>query len=59
MLDVDTFFMNSTVLCLKTGDLSSFTFTAKDNLDEDIALDIWTIYQNKYLQKIMNNITSE
>ena len=44
MLDVDTFFMNSTVLCLKTGDLSSFTFTAKDNLDEDIALDIWTIY---------------
>ena len=59
MIDVDKFFMNSTVLCLKTGDLSSFTFTAKDNLDEDIALDIWTIDKNKNLQNIINDITSE
>jgi len=58
MLDVDTFFMNSTVLCLKTGDSSSFTATAKGNLD-DTALDIWTIDQNKNLQIIMNEITSE
>ena len=59
MLDVDTFFMNSAVLCLKTGDSSSFTATAKGNLDDDTALDIWTIDQNKNLQNIMNDITSE
>ena len=59
MLDVGTFFMNSAVLCLKTGDSSSFTATAKGNLDDDTALDIWTIDQNKNLQKIMNNITSK
>lgn len=59
MLDVGTFFMNSAVLCLKTGDSSSFTATAKGNLDDDTALDIWTIKQNKNLQNIMNEITSE
>ena len=59
MLDVGTFFMNSAVLCLKTGDSSSFTATAKGNLDDDTALDIWTIDQNKNLQNIMNEITSE
>ncbi len=59
MLDVGTFFMNSAVLCLKTGDSSSFTATAKGNLDDDTALDIWTIDQNKNLQNIMNDITSE
>ena len=58
MLDVGTFFMNSAVLCLKTGDSSSFTATAKGNLDNDTALDIWTIDQNKNLQNIMNDITS-
>ena len=56
MMDVGTFFMNSSVLCLKTGDSSSFTATAKGNLDDDIALDIWTIDQNKNL---INDITSE
>ena len=59
MLDVGTFFMNSAVLCLKTGDSSSFTATAKGNLDDDTALDIWTIDQNKNLQNIMNVFTSE
>ena len=56
MLDVGTFFMNSAVFCLKTGDSSSFTATAKGNLDDDTALDIWTIDQNKNL---INDITSE
>ena len=59
MLDVGTFFMNSAVLCLKTGDSSSFTATAKGNLDDDPVLDIWTIHQNKNLKNIMNEITSE
>ena len=59
MLDVGTFFMNSAVLCLKTGDTSSFTATAKGNLGDDTALDIWTIDQNKNLQNIINDITSE
>ena len=59
MLDVGTFFMNSAVLCLKTGDSSSFTATAKGNLDDDTALDIWTIDQNKNLQNIINDITSK
>ena len=59
MLDVGTFFMNSAVLCLKTKDSSSFTVTAKDNLDDDTALVIWTIDQNKNIQNIMNDITSE
>ena len=59
MLDVGTFFMNSAVLCLKTGDSSSFTATAKGNLDDDTALDNWTIDQNKNLQNIINDITSE
>ena len=54
MLDVGTFYMNSAELCLKTGDISSFTATAKGNLDYDTALDIWTIDQNKNLQNIMN-----
>jgi len=58
MLYVGTFFMNSAVLCLKTGDSSSFTATAKGNLD-DTALDICTIDQNKNPQNIMNEITSE
>ena len=40
MLDVGTFFMNSAVLCLKTGDSSSFIPTAKGNLDDDAILDI-------------------
>ena len=59
MLDVGTFFMNSAVLFLKTGDSSSFTATEKGNLDDDTALDIWTIDQIKNLQNIMNEITSE
>ena len=59
MLVVGTFFMNSAVLCLKTGDSSSFTATAKGNLDDDTALDIWTIDQNKNLQNIINDIASE
>ena len=58
MLDVGTFFMNSAELCLKIGDSYSFTATAKGHLD-DTAPDIWTIDQNKNLQIIMNEITSE
>ena len=59
MLDVGTFFMNSAELCLKIGDSYSFTPTAKGHLDDDTALDIWTIDQNKNLQNIINDITSE
>jgi|GEM_PF-1605509 len=59
MLYVGTFFMNSAVLCLKTGDSSSFTATAKGNLGDDTALDIWTMDQNKNLQNIINDIMSE
>ena len=59
MLDVGTFFMNSAVLCFKTGDSSPFTATAKGNLDDYTALDIWKIDQNKNFQIIMNDITSE
>ena len=59
MLDVGTFFMNSAVFCLKTGDSSSLTVTTKDNLDDDTALDIWTMNQNKNLQNIINDIMSE
>ena len=59
MLDVGIFSMNSAVFCLKTGDSYSFTATAKGNLDDDTALDIWTINQNKNLQNIMNDTTSE
>ena len=59
MLDVSTFFMNSAVLCLKTEYISSFTAIAKGNLDDDTALDIWTIDQNKNLQNIINDITFE
>ena len=59
MLDVGTFFMNSAVFCLKTGDSSSLTVTTKDNLDDDTALDIWTIDQNTNLRNIINEITSE
>ena len=59
MLDVGSFFMNSAVLCLKTGDSSSFTATSKGNIEDDTALDIWTIYPNKYLQNLINYITSE
>ena len=59
MLDVGTFFMNSAVLFLKSGDSSSFTATAKGNLDDDTALDIWTMDQNKNLQNIINDIMSE
>ena len=51
--------MNSAVLCLKTGDSSSFTATAKGNLGDDTALDIWTMDQNKNLQNIINDIMSE
>ncbi len=59
MLDVGTFFMNSAVLFLKSGDSYSFTAIAKGNLDDDTALDIWTIDQNINLQNIMNDISSE
>ena len=59
MLDVGTFFMNYAELCLKTGDISSFTATAKGNLGDDTALDIWTMDQNKNLQNIINDIMSE
>ena len=59
MLDVGTFFMISAVLCLKTGDSSSFTATAKGNLGDDTALDIWTMDQNKNIQNIINEIMSE
>ena len=42
-----------------TGSSSSFTATAKGNLDDDAVLDFWTIDYNKTLQNTVNDITSE
>ena len=42
-----------------TGSSSSFTATAKGNLDDDAVLDIWTIDQKKNLQNTVSDITSE
>tara|TARA_B110000014_G_C19651120_1_gene342791 strand:+ start:75 stop:425 length:351 start_codon:yes stop_codon:yes gene_type:complete len=42
-----------------TGNNTSFTATAKGNLDDDAVLDTWTIDQNKNLQNTVNDITSE
>ena len=42
-----------------TGSSSSFTATAKGNLDDDAVLDVWTIDQNKTLQNTVSDITSE
>ena len=42
-----------------TGDSTSFTATAKGNLDDDAALDTWTIDQSKNLQNTVNDINSE
>ena len=42
-----------------TGSSSSFTATAKGNLDDDAVLDIWTIDHNKTLQNTVSDITSE
>ena len=42
-----------------TGSSSSFTATAKGNLDDDAVLEIWTIDQNKTLQNTVCDITSE
>ncbi|MGA1597972.1 MAG: type IV pilin protein [bacterium] len=38
---------------------SGFTATATANLDDDAALDTWTIDQDKTLQNTINDITSE
>ena len=40
------------------GDSTSFTATAKGNLDDDAALDTWSIDQNKSLQNSINDITT-
>ncbi|MGY8697520.1 MAG: type IV pilin protein [bacterium] len=42
-----------------TGNSTSFTATAKGNLDDDAVLDTWTIDQSKNLQNTVNDITSE
>ena len=42
-----------------SGSSSSFTATAKGNLDDDAVLDIWTIDHNKTLQNTVSDITSE
>ena len=42
-----------------TGSSSSFTATAKGNLDDDAVLDIWTIDQNKTLQNTVSDFISE
>ena len=38
---------------------TSFTATAKGNLDDDTVLDIWKNDQNKTLQNTINDITSK
>ena len=42
-----------------SGNSTSFTATAKGNLDDDAVLDIWKNVQNKTLQNTINDITSE
>ena len=42
-----------------SGNSTSFTATAKGNLDDDAVLDIWKKDQNKTLQNTINDITSE
>ena len=42
-----------------SGNSTSFTATAKGNLDDDTVLDIWKNDQNKTLQNTINDITSE
>ena len=42
-----------------SGNSTSFTATAKDNLDDDTVLDIWKNDQNKTLQNTINDITSK
>ena len=41
-----------------SGNSTSFTATAKGNLDDDTVLDICTVDQNKTLQNTINDITS-
>ena len=40
-----------------SGNRNYFTATAQGNLDEDSALDTWTINQDKLLQNTINDIT--
>ena len=42
-----------------SGNSTSFTATAKGNLDDDTVLNIWKNDQNKTLQNTINDITSE
>ena len=42
-----------------SGNSTSFTATAKGNLDDDAVLDIWKNDQNKTLQNTINDITYE
>ncbi len=42
-----------------TGDATSFTATAKGNLDDDAALDTWSIDQDKSLQNSVSDITTD
>ena len=42
-----------------SGNSTSFTATAKGNLDDDTVLNIWKNDQNKTLQNTINDITSK
>ena len=42
-----------------SGNSTSFTTTAKGNLDDDTVLNIWKNDQNKTLQNTINDITSK
>ena len=42
-----------------SGNSTSFTATAKGNLDDDTKLDIWKNVQNKTPQNTINDITSK
>ena len=42
-----------------SGNSTSFTATAKGNLDDDTVQNIWKNVQNKTLQNTINDITSE
>ena len=43
---------------INTSNTTAFVATASANIDSDIAIDIWTIDQNKNLRNINNDVTN-
>ena len=58
-LDVEIDSGASYTYTLPTATGSTFTAQATANLDDDAAIDTWTIDQNKTLQNTINDITTD